>query len=78
MKTRISAVAAFLVLGSAWFAAMSGANPESPGNVKQIQSGPYTLVGPFVHDNLAVYLIDGKETLGGRTYLTLQRRSIRK
>lgn len=72
MKTRMFSAVEFLVLGCAWFAANCSAEPDSPTGVKQLESGPYTLVGPFVHDNLSVYLINGKESIGGRTYLTLQ------
>ncbi len=72
MKTRILAAAAFLILGGVWFATNSSAEPNSPGDAKHLESGPYTLNGPFVHENLAVYLVNGKDAMGGRTYLTLQ------
>ena len=35
-------------------------------------AGKYTLSGPFVHDNLAVFLVHGADRLKARNYLTLQ------
>src|SRR5438105_15882790 len=30
------------------------------------------ITGPYTHDNLTVFLIHGKDTSGGKNYLTLQ------
>ncbi|HEY9405668.1 MAG TPA: DUF6569 family protein [Pyrinomonadaceae bacterium] len=35
-------------------------------------AGDYRISGPYTHNNLAVFLIHGKDRLGGKTFLTLQ------
>src|SRR5690606_9494854 len=39
--------------------------------VERRQVGPYTLSGPYVHENLAIYLVHGRGALPGKQYLTL-------
>jgi hypothetical protein len=34
--------------------------------------GEYRITGPFIHENLSIFLIHGRERLPGRTFLTLQ------
>jgi hypothetical protein len=53
------------------FAALLSAASEAPGG-PAMKVGPYTLSGPFVHDNLAVFLIHGPDKLKSKNYLTLQ------
>lgn len=55
-------------------ATLSGARGADslPASAEAIKVGNYTLTGPFVHDNLAVFLIHGADRLKNRTYLTLQ------
>jgi hypothetical protein len=48
-------------------AAPSQAKREKPGNTDE-----YRLSGPYTHNNLAVFLIHGKDKLAGKTFLTLQ------
>ncbi|HEV2800706.1 MAG TPA: DUF6569 family protein [Pyrinomonadaceae bacterium] len=35
-------------------------------------AGDYKISGPYTHNNLAVFLIHGRDKLGGKTFLTLQ------
>ncbi len=42
---------------------------QSPGKV--VPAADYQLVGPFTHDNLAVYLVVAPETLTGASFVTL-------
>ena len=35
-------------------------------------AGDYKISGPYTHNNLAVFLIHGKDKLAGKTFLTLQ------
>lgn len=37
-----------------------------------IKASDYELSGPYTHNNLAIFLIHGSDTLPGKTYLTLQ------
>jgi hypothetical protein len=46
-----------------------GAAPDAGPAVK---AGDYTISGPYVHDNLSVFLIHGPDKLKGKNYLTLQ------
>jgi hypothetical protein len=32
----------------------------------------YKISGPYIHDNLTIFLVHGKDTLGGKKFLTLQ------
>jgi hypothetical protein len=50
---------------------------NSPKN-KPAQSGNYKLSGPFVHKNLTVFLIHGKDMIKNKTILTLQEAMERK
>lgn len=36
------------------------------------ETGNYKITGPYIHDNLSVFLIHGKDRISGRTFLTLQ------
>lgn len=38
----------------------------------QIQAGDYRLSGPFTHNNLSIFLVHGKNTIEGKTFLTLE------
>ena len=58
---------AVLVLGSLMVRAGVNAEPR-----ESVQSGEYTISVPYVHDNLAVFLIHGQDKLKGKNYLTLQ------
>lgn len=55
-----------LVVGLAavpgWFAPVQAAAPTAE----------WTVSGPFIHQNLAVYLLHGKDTYSGKKFLTLQ------
>lgn len=55
--------AAILTLGLSVLAA---------GGAETPRDGGYVLSGPYVHDNLAVYLIHGEDRVKGREFLTLQ------
>jgi hypothetical protein len=47
---------------------------SAPGDPKPNAAsfGEYALSGPYIHDNLTVYLIHGPDKLKGKSYLTLQ------
>jgi hypothetical protein len=36
------------------------------------QSGDYKITGPYVYENLTIYLVHGQETVDGKKFLTLQ------
>jgi len=44
----------------------------------QIQAGDYRLSGPYTHSNLTIFLVHGKNTLEGKTFLTLQEAMVQK
>ncbi|HEY2584492.1 MAG TPA: DUF6569 family protein [Tepidisphaeraceae bacterium] len=73
MRSRASIVmaAAFGLVLLAGLNAACGAASSPPG-AGPVKVGDYTLTGPFVHDNLAVFLIHGADRLKDRNYLTLQ------
>ncbi len=72
MKTSFALVAAVLFLVALWMTLLPArANAEGAG-AKSAEAADYRITGPAVHDNLAVYLLHGKDTLGGKIYLTLQ------
>lgn len=50
------------------FASLLTAASAAPG----VQAGQYTISGPYVHNNLAVFLIHGPDKLKDKNYLTLQ------
>jgi hypothetical protein len=54
-----------MMLATTQGAAPVPANPETNG-------GNYKITGPFVHDNLAVFLVHGADRLKNKSYLTLQ------
>jgi len=50
----------------------SSQEPGGPGQDAGMQAGDYRISGPFTHQNLAIYLIHGKNIIEGRSFLTLQ------
>ncbi|HEX8457735.1 MAG TPA: DUF6569 family protein [Pyrinomonadaceae bacterium] len=51
--------------------------PRRPAAVQAERTNPaaagdYKISGPYTHNNLAVFLIHGRDKLGGKTFLTLQ------
>jgi hypothetical protein len=73
MRRRVSIpmVTAFGLMVLAMLSGARGADAP-PASAEPIKVGNFTLTGPFVHDNLAVFLIHGADRLKDRTYLTLQ------
>jgi ARG and Rhodanese-Phosphatase-superfamily-associated Protein domain len=65
-----------VVVGSQSRAEDQPAAAAAPPPPETFGVGPYTLVGPFVHKNLAIYLVTpsdaAKPAEGGKKYLTLQ------
>ena len=55
-----------------WSAAAQVRTYNSPDKRTVTQAGEYRISGPYVHGNLAVFLIHGKDKLKDKTYLTLQ------
>ncbi len=45
---------------------------KSRGRLAGTADAPVEFSGPFIHDNLAIYLVHGKDVLGKHTFLTLQ------
>ena len=37
-----------------------------------VEAGDYKISGPYTHENLTIFLIHGKDTIGGKKFLTLQ------
>lgn len=51
----------------------AGRNGEDgPGQGREIQAGDYRVSGPYIHKNLAIFLIHGKNQIEGKNFLTLQ------
>jgi len=48
------------------------------GRGEQIQAGDYRLSGPYTHKNLAIFLVHGKNTIKGKSFLTLQEALVQK
>jgi hypothetical protein len=42
------------------------------GSGQSMQAGEYNILGPFTHKNLTVFLIQGRDSLQGKSFLTLQ------
>jgi hypothetical protein len=75
MFTRVSLLASGCVaLATLIFATLSHAAESAP----PAQASNYSVSGPFVHDNLAVFLIHGTDRLKDKNYLTLQEAMDRK
>ena len=64
------AITVLLGLAAAHGAEPQAAEPQKAGPT----GGPlaYTLTGPFVHENLSIFLIHGTNRLKDKSYLTLQ------
>lgn len=54
----------------------SGKSPA--GKSTQIQAGEYRLSGPYTHKNLSIFLVHGKNTFEGKTFITLQEAMVQK
>lgn len=52
-----------------------GAGPVQGG---QSQAGDYRLSGPYIHKNLAIFLVHGKNMIKTKTFLTLQEALVQK
>lgn len=52
--------------------AHSAAGVRSQATRDRVPAGDYRISGPYTHNNLAVFLIHGKDKLAGKTFLTLQ------
>lgn len=50
----------------------------SSGKGQGGEAGDYKITGPYAYNNLAIFLIHGKDKLGGKTFLTLQEAMERK
>lgn len=75
MRTRVLVTAAslaFVFLVGTFPCAAGAAAPGASEPQGATKVGDYTLIGPFAHDNLAVFLIRGADRLKDRNYLTLQ------
>ena len=63
---------AALAIASLFFVSVGAATEPSPGGKEAPKPKTFALTGPFVHDNLAIFLIHGTDRLKGKSYLTLQ------
>ena len=50
----------------------------SPTQDEKTQAGNYKISGPYVYENLSIFLIHGKDTIKGKKFLTLQEAMERK
>jgi hypothetical protein len=48
------------------------------GQGEQMQAGDYRLSGPYTHKNLTIFLVHGKNTIKGRSFITLQEALVQK
>jgi hypothetical protein len=70
MDARLWFVAASLIALFIFTLSEAGSPPSAPG--PELKAGDLRISGPYVHDNLAVFLIHGADRLAGKKYLTLQ------
>lgn len=56
----------------------SGNGKSGQGKTTQIQAGDYRLSGPYIHKNLSIFLVHGKNTFEGKTFITLQEAMVQK
>ena len=49
-----------------------------PTQKEETQTGDYKISGPYSHENLTIFLVHGKDALGGMKYVTLQEAMQRK
>ena len=68
MLLSVSALAACLALIGTYV--LSFGQETRPATTQPAH--PQVITGPYVHENLAVYLVHGKDQLKGREFLTLQ------
>jgi len=61
-----------LVAASVGFFSTTFAQDQSPQRTSADQSTDYRISGPYVHKNLTIFLVHGKDILKGHTFLTLQ------
>lgn len=52
--------------------------PRTSAKKAEIQAGDYRLSGPYTHKNLSIFLVHGKNTFEGKTFITLQEAMIQK
>jgi hypothetical protein len=73
MRTRasIAAAASFSIALAILFGTLRGDDSPKPA-ATPLKVGDYALTGPYTHENLAVFLIHGKDRLKDKMYLTLQ------
>ena len=74
-----------LTLGMVLIAVVAGvminaAQKKSPTSTKtaKVTAGDYRLSGPFSHKNLSIFLVHGKNTIVGETFITLQEAMVQK
>lgn len=51
---------------------------QTPGKPAIITAGEYRLSGPYSHKNLSIFLVHGKNTFEGKTFITLQEAMVQK
>lgn len=59
---------------------INGAQQKSRTTEKQVKItvGEYQLSGPYTHKNLSIFLVHGKNTFEGKTFITLQEAMVQK
>lgn len=60
------------VAGSRAHSAAAAGQPQAKRGTASNAPDDYRISGPYTHNNLAVFLIHGKDKLAGKTFLTLQ------
>jgi hypothetical protein len=59
-------------------ARMNSSGGGAGGQGQRAQAGDYRLSGPYTHSNLTIFLVHGKNTIKGRSFLTLQEALVQK
>ena len=75
MNAKLLGMVASVVLGFGLVLVAGGAVPEPAGGAG---AGGVKISGPYVHENLTVFLIHGADRIKGKNYLTLQEAMERK
>jgi hypothetical protein len=71
-KKLILSIISIAVMGFFSAAVAVGDKPAHNANTSTLQRAEYTILGPYAHENLAVYLIQSKDKTDDTKYMTLE------
>src|SRR6266545_601187 len=71
-------VAIGLLISAQAHKSSSGGGAGGQAQGERTQAGDYRLSGPYTHKNLTIFLVHGKNTIRGKSFLTLQEALVQK